>query len=99
MTVVEAARTAGIARFRPVLLTTMTTFAGLTPLLLEQSLQARFLVPMAVSLAFGVVFATVISLILVPCAYLVLDDLKRAWVWLYGSAAAQPAAGEATPGT
>ena len=99
LSVVEAARAAGVARFRPILLTTLTTFAGLTPLLLEQSLQARFLVPMAVSLAFGVVFATVISLILVPCAYLVLDDLKRAWVWLYGSAAAQPAAGEATPGT
>ena len=68
---------AGMARFRPILLTSLTTFAGLAPLMLERSMQARFLIPMAVSLAFGVVFATVITLVLVPCGYRVMEDLKR----------------------
>ncbi|MGK0202708.1 MAG: multidrug efflux pump subunit AcrB, partial [Planctomycetota bacterium] len=65
----EAVRTAGSARFRPILLTSLTTFFGLLPLLLEKSMQARFLVPMGVSLAFGVLFATLITLVLVPCLY------------------------------
>ena len=72
----QAIREAGAARFRPILLTSMTTFAGLTPLMLEQSVQAQFLIPMAVSLAFGVVFATAISLMIVPAMYLILEDLK-----------------------
>ena len=71
----EAVREAGVARFRPILLTSITTFAGLTPLLLERSLQARFLIPMAVSLAFGVLFATFITLMLVPVSYLILEDV------------------------
>jgi multidrug efflux pump subunit AcrB len=75
--VVEAVRDAGAARFRPIVLTSLTTFAGLTPLLLERSVSAQFLIPMAISLAFGVVFATVIALFLVPSLYFVLDDLKR----------------------
>ena len=87
-TLLEAVRTAGASRLRPILLTSLTTFGGLTPLLLEKSVQARFLVPMAVSLGFGVMFATLISLVLVPSLYLVLDDLRRtasrAWHWLYG---------------
>ena len=62
----EAARQAGMSRFRPIILTSLTTFAGLTPLLLEKSLQAKFLVPMGISLGFGVIFASVITLILVP---------------------------------
>ena len=66
----------GIRRFRPILLTSLTTFAGLTPLLLEKSLQARFLVPMAVSLGFGVVFSTFITLILIPVGYTLLSDTK-----------------------
>lgn len=70
---VEACRT----RFRPILLTSLTTFAGLTPLMLERSLQAKFLIPMAVSLAFGVAFATFITLGLVPSLYLILEDLRR----------------------
>jgi len=74
--VARAVRAAGAARFRPVILTSLTTFAGLTPLLLERSVQAQFLIPMAVSLAFGVVFSTVITLMLVPCGYLILEDLK-----------------------
>ena len=72
----RAIREAGRARFRPIVLTSLTTFAGLTPLLLERSIQAQFLVPMAVSLAFGVVFATTITLILVPVLYRILEDLK-----------------------
>ena len=67
----------GMRRFRPILLTTLTTFLGLTPMLLETSLQARFLIPMAVSLAFGVLFATVITLILVPSLYMILMDLRN----------------------
>jgi multidrug efflux pump subunit AcrB len=74
---VVAVREAGIVRFRPILLTSVTTFAGLFPLIIEKSLQAQFLIPMAVSLAFGVVFSTVISLMLVPAGYMVLDDVKR----------------------
>jgi multidrug efflux pump subunit AcrB len=72
----ESARQAGLARFRPILLTSLTTFAGLTPLLLEKSLQAKFLVPMGISLGFGVIFATVITLILVPAMYLILEDIR-----------------------
>ena len=79
-----AVREAGVRRFRPILLTSLTTFAGLTPLLLEKSVQALFLIPMAISLGFGVLFATFISLVLVPSGYLILDDLHRAWRWLYG---------------
>lgn len=73
---IDAVREAGAARFRPILLTSATTFVGLVPLLMEKSVQAKFLIPMATSLAFGVVFATTISLLLVPAAYLVLEDLK-----------------------
>jgi len=72
-----AIREAGSNRFRPILLTSLTTFFGLAPLMLERSMQAAFLVPMAVSLAFGVLFATFITLILVPTAYLILDDIQR----------------------
>jgi multidrug efflux pump subunit AcrB len=74
---VEAAWEAGAARFRPILLTSLTTFAGLTPMLLETDMQARFLIPMAVSLSFGILFSTVITLLLVPCIYLMLDDLQQ----------------------
>ena len=84
----HAVSTAGAARFRPILLTSLTTFFGLLPLLLERSMQARFLVPMGVSLAFGVLFATLITLVLVPCLYLILADFsnstQRVWRWLYG---------------
>jgi len=73
---VDGLRAAGVARFRPIVLTSLTTFAGLTPLLMEDRLGARFLIPMATSLAFGVLFATAISLFLLPSAYLVLEDLK-----------------------
>jgi len=73
----QAVCEAGVSRFRPIVLTSLTTFAGLAPLLLEPSMGAQFVIPMGVSIAFGVVFATVISLFLVPCGYLILEDLKR----------------------
>jgi len=69
----EAVMEAGPRRFRPIFLTSLTTFAGLVPLLLEKSTQAQFMIPMAVSLAFGVVFATTITLLLVPVSYLILE--------------------------
>ena len=72
----EAVLTAGAARFRPVMLTSLTTFIGLMPLLFEQSTQAQFLIPMAVSLGFGILFATFITLILVPVNYLIVERLK-----------------------
>lgn len=75
----DAVRCAGPARFRPILLTSLTTVAGLLPLLVERSLQAQFLIPMAVSLAAGVLFATVVTLIMVPVCYLILHDLLGLW--------------------
>ncbi|HJL34273.1 MAG TPA: efflux RND transporter permease subunit, partial [Polyangiaceae bacterium LLY-WYZ-15_(1-7)] len=73
----EAVRAAGERRFRPILLTSLTTFFGLAPMILEPSVQARFLIPMAISLGFGVLFATAILLMLVPSAYLIVEDIKR----------------------
>ncbi|HUG43862.1 MAG TPA: efflux RND transporter permease subunit, partial [Acidobacteriota bacterium] len=73
----KAVQEAGAARFRPVLLTALTTFGGLTPLLAEQSLQAQFLIPMAISLAFGVLFSTGVSLLLVPALYLIHEDVRE----------------------
>lgn len=72
----DAAREAGVARFRPILLTSLTTAAGVTPLILETSIQAQFLIPMAVALASGVLFATVFTLLLVPSSYLILEDIR-----------------------
>ncbi|HAK56310.1 MAG: efflux RND transporter permease subunit [Vicinamibacterales bacterium] len=72
----RAVREAGAARFRPILLTSLTTFFGLLPLMLETSLQAQFLIPMAISLAFGVIFSTFITLMLVPAGYIIIEDLK-----------------------
>ena len=68
-------REAGVQRFRPILLTSLTTFFGLAPLMWNTSLDASFMVPMAVSLGFGVLFATFITLILVPTSYMILDDV------------------------
>lgn len=72
----SAIREAGVSRFRPIVLTSLTTFLGLAPLMFENSMQAQFLIPMAVSLAYGVLFATVISLVLVPVFYAILFDLQ-----------------------
>ena len=76
LTPYKAIYKAGIRRFRPIILTTLTTFGGLTPIILERSSQAFYLIPMAISLGFGIVFATAIILIIVPCLYLVFEDLQ-----------------------
>ena len=75
-TLKEAVLEAGPRRFRPILLTSLTTFFGLFPLLMEKSIQAKFLIPMAISLAYGVLFATLITLIFVPNAYYIVEKLK-----------------------
>jgi multidrug efflux pump subunit AcrB len=77
MTAPEAVLSSAIQRFRPIMLTTLTTFGGLAPMIFETSRQARFLIPMAISLGFGIVFATVITLVLVPCFYAVVEDLRH----------------------
>ncbi|WP_199611541.1 efflux RND transporter permease subunit [Flocculibacter collagenilyticus] len=76
MSIRDAAVEAGTQRFRAIILTSLTTFFGLTPIVFEKSLQAQIVIPMAVSLAFGIVFATVITLVLIPSLYIILDDFK-----------------------
>ncbi len=73
----DAIHAAAIQRFRPVLLTTLTTFGGLAPMIFETSRQARFLIPMALSLGYGIVFATLITLLIIPSMYLAMDDLTK----------------------
>lgn len=75
MSATKAIHNAGIRRFRPVMLTTMTTFLGLAPMIFESSRQARQLIPVALSLGFGVIFATVITLALIPALYIILEDI------------------------
>lgn len=72
----DSITSAASRRFRPILLTTLTTFCGLAPMIFETSRQARFLIPMALSLGYGIVFATAIILVVVPCLYMVLEDIK-----------------------
>jgi len=72
--VVDAAK----SRFRPIIITSLSTFFGLAPMILETSVQARFLIPMAISLGFGILFATIIALLFVPAFYLILEDLAHA---------------------
>ncbi|MGA0899205.1 MAG: efflux RND transporter permease subunit [Luteolibacter sp.] len=83
----ESVIRSGTRRFRPIVLTSITTFAGLLPILFDRSLQAQFLIPMATSLAFGILFATAITLLLIPTAYLVAEDIRthlgRAWRWYF----------------
>jgi multidrug efflux pump subunit AcrB len=71
----DAISQAGVRRFRPILLTTLTTFGGLMPLIFEKSLQAQYIIPMAISLGFGILFSTAIILVLIPCLYLILEDM------------------------
>jgi multidrug efflux pump subunit AcrB len=73
----DAVHQAAIHRFRPIILTTLTTFGGLSPMIFETSRQARFLIPMAISLGYGILFATVITLVLVPSLYLIVDDVSQ----------------------
>jgi len=75
--VVESVREAGIVRFRPIALTSLTTYIGLVPLMFEGAVAARPLVPMAIALGYGVLFAAVVTLLLVPCGYVILDDVSR----------------------
>lgn len=79
----EAVTKAGCARFRAITLTSITTFVGVLPIMFETSLQARFVIPMAVALGFSVLFATLVTLVLVPCMYLILQDLGNGFVWLW----------------
>jgi len=78
MTVFDAVLEAGPARFRAIVLTSMTTIAGLAPLILERSFQAQLLIPMAISVSFGLALATLVNLFVTPSVYLVLNDVKRA---------------------
>ena len=80
---IAAVRSAGVARFRPIVLTSLTTFFGLAPLIWEKSTQAQFLIPMAISLGFGILFATVITLVLTPVSYLIMEDVVRFFRWLF----------------
>ena len=77
----EAAIDAGCYRFRAIILTSMTTFVGLVPIILERSLQAQIVIPMATSLAFGILFSTVVTLVLVPVLYIILNDIRRLFRW------------------
>ncbi|QTA80812.1 Acriflavin resistance protein [Desulfonema limicola] len=86
MEIHDAIHAAGIQRFRPILLTTLTTFGGLSPMIFETSRQARYLIPMALSLGYGVLFATLITLILVPCLYLILEDFHQIKLWIWPEA-------------
>jgi multidrug efflux pump subunit AcrB len=83
LSALAAIQQAGTRRFRPIILTTLTTFGGLMPMILETSPQGRFMIPMAISLGFGILFATGITLILVPCLYMVLDDVQRLKEWIF----------------
>ncbi|QYJ92097.1 efflux RND transporter permease subunit [Shewanella spartinae] len=74
---------AGCRRFRAILLTSLTTFIGLVPIMSETSMQAQMVIPMAVSLAFGVLFATIVTLVLIPCLYVAIEDTKSAFSWIY----------------
>lgn len=98
----DAVWESGAARFRPILLTSLTTFCGLCPILFEKSLQAQFLIPMAISLSFGILFATFITLLLVPAVYLFLEDFKKAfifsWRWFWGKARPNSATQSYSPG-
>jgi multidrug efflux pump subunit AcrB len=75
----QAVTDAASKRFRAILLTSLTTFVGLIPIVLETSLQAQIVIPMAASLAFGILFATVITLFLIPALYIILDDFAKWW--------------------
>ncbi|MBK1878102.1 efflux RND transporter permease subunit [Pelagicoccus mobilis] len=80
----EAVRLAGVKRFRPILLTSLTTFAGLLPIMFESSRSALFLIPMAISLGWGILFATFITLYFVPLTNLVVNDIGNFFRWVYG---------------
>ena len=80
MNAYDAIKTAGMRRLRPILLTTVTTFGGLAPMIFETSTQAKFLIPMAISLGYGILFATLICLLLVPALYLIMEDVHLLFI-------------------
>jgi multidrug efflux pump subunit AcrB len=82
LSVHEAVHKAGVSRLRPILLTTFTTVLGLAPLILETSKQAQFLIPMAVSVAYGLLIGTFLILIVLPSSYLVMNKFRRIFRWL-----------------
>jgi multidrug efflux pump subunit AcrB len=96
-TPLDAVHTASVFRFRPILLTTFTTFFGLTPMIFETSRQARFLIPMAISLAYGILFATFIILLLVPSLYMVVEDIQGLFRSVAGARAPREASTEGAP--
>jgi len=105
LSVTQALVEAGGMRLRPILLTTITTVLGLTPLMLEQSFQAKFLVPMAIAIAFGLMAATALILLMLPCLILILDDIKRSshFLWFgrsrnHRQADVEPHHAESVPG-
>ena len=73
----DAMLNAGVRRFRPIMLTTLTTFCGLSPMIFETSRQARFMIPMAISLGYGILFATAITLVLIPCLYMIVEEARE----------------------
>ncbi len=95
----DAVIKAGKSRFRAILLTTITTFAGLSPLIFETSFQAQFLVPMAISVAFGILFSTVILLFYFPSLILYFNDIRRARLWLWNGGENPPSKIEVEPFT
>ncbi len=90
----DAVARAGARRFRPIILTSLTTFFGLAPMIFETSVQARFLIPMAISLGFGILFSTFIALLLVPALYLLVEDVKSAASWVFGAGGGREGEGE-----
>ena len=83
-TLLQAALEAGARRFRPIILTSLTTFVGLAPMIFDKSLEAQFLVPMAISLSFGILFSTIITLYLVPCSLVFAEDAANLFAWMLG---------------
>lgn len=86
----QAVYEASISRFRPIMLTTVTTVAGLLPLVFEQSLQAQFLIPMAVALAYGLMAATLTMLLLLPPLLIAVNGIRRGWYWIWEGDMATP---------
>ncbi len=82
--ILQAVQEAGCARFRAITLTSITTFAGVMPILFETSLQAKFVIPMAAALGSAVLYATLVTLLLVPCLYLILQDLTTLFGKFFG---------------
>ncbi|MEM7279583.1 MAG: efflux RND transporter permease subunit, partial [Pseudomonadota bacterium] len=93
---IEAVVQSGTKRFRAIILTSLTTAAGLMPIMFETSTQAQFVIPMAISISFGILFATVITLFLVPSLYLLGEDTRIRWrrfrLWLRGEPSTREAA-------